>query len=200
MAAETVDADGVERRWAVYDTGQAAAHLTTQAGAAGLAVRQMGGFDAATLPALPGRVVPLAILAVGTELERERIPDGHPTRLGPALATRSTNSCSTPTDRSAGRWRGSRSTAGLGRGGRGDRAGDVPAVARRRPHIDGAPHELGYDTLVYALGSGADLRVQLVTGDTVTRRTVRCTRRRSRAHRRRVDAGRLMPGCGDQTK
>src|SRR3954465_2649305 len=45
LAAQTVGDDGRERPWAVYDSGQAAAHLTVQAQAEGLAVHQMGGFD-----------------------------------------------------------------------------------------------------------------------------------------------------------
>src|SRR3954469_20721640 len=45
LAAQTVGDDGRERRWALYDVGQAAAHLTVQAQAEGLAVHQMGGFD-----------------------------------------------------------------------------------------------------------------------------------------------------------
>src|SRR3954464_3235541 len=45
LAAQTVGDDGRERPWAVYDTGQAAAHLTVQAQAEGLAVHHMGGFD-----------------------------------------------------------------------------------------------------------------------------------------------------------
>ena len=44
-AARTVAPDGVVLTWASYDTGQAAAHLTTQAQAEGLVVHQMGGFD-----------------------------------------------------------------------------------------------------------------------------------------------------------
>ena len=37
---------GVANRWAWYDTGQAVAHLSVQATGQGLALRQMGGFDA----------------------------------------------------------------------------------------------------------------------------------------------------------
>lgn len=84
MAAETADAEGNARPWAVYDTGQAAAHLTAQAQAQGLAVRQMGGFDADALPALPERVRPLAVIAVGLPLAVDRIPADHAAnRLGP---------------------------------------------------------------------------------------------------------------------
>jgi nitroreductase len=83
VAAETVDADGIPRRWGVYDAGQAAAHLTAQASALGLAVRQMGGFLPANLPALPEDVTPLVVIAVGVPLADDRIPADHPaTRLG----------------------------------------------------------------------------------------------------------------------
>jgi nitroreductase len=88
VAAETVDENGAQRPWAVYDAGQAAAHLTAQAGALGLAVRQMGGFGADALPALPPRVTPLAVLAVGVPLPADRIPDGHPATRLPARGRR----------------------------------------------------------------------------------------------------------------
>jgi nitroreductase len=65
-AAEAIGPDGVERQWAVYDTGQAVAHLSVQAQHEGLAVHQMGGFDRDRLAtALPPRVTPLAVLAIG---------------------------------------------------------------------------------------------------------------------------------------
>lgn len=84
VAAETADADGVPRRWALYDAGQAAAHLSAQAHATGLAVRQMGGFLPEALPPLPERVTPLAVAAIGVPLEPDRIPDDHPaTALAP---------------------------------------------------------------------------------------------------------------------
>jgi nitroreductase len=84
VAAETEDAAGSPRGWALYDAGQAAAHLTVQASAIGLAVRQMGGFVAADLPELPEHVTPLAVVAVGVPLAPERIPADHlARRLGP---------------------------------------------------------------------------------------------------------------------
>ncbi|MCZ2849885.1 nitroreductase family protein [Modestobacter sp. VKM Ac-2978] len=67
-AAETVGPDGTSRPWAVYDTGQAVAHLSVQAQHEGLAVHQMGGFHrdrVAALLAAPGVVTPLVVLAVG---------------------------------------------------------------------------------------------------------------------------------------
>ncbi len=88
VAAETADADGSPRPWAVYDAGQAAAHLTAEASALGLSVRQMGGFDPAGLPALPERVTPLAVVAIGVALPADRIPDGHPATRLPARSRR----------------------------------------------------------------------------------------------------------------
>lgn len=65
-AAETHGPDGGERPWAVYDTGQAVAHLSVQAQAEGLAVHQLGGFDAGRIAGLlPGGITPLVVLAVG---------------------------------------------------------------------------------------------------------------------------------------
>ncbi|WP_336922336.1 nitroreductase family protein [Aquipuribacter sp. SD81] len=67
VAAVTTGPDGAERPWAVYDAGQAVAHLTVQAEHEGLAVHQLGGFDrdaaARLLPAEAG--TPLVVLAVG---------------------------------------------------------------------------------------------------------------------------------------
>ena len=84
VAAETEDAQGSPRGWAVYDAGQAAAHLTVEASAIGLAVRQMGGFVTANLPELPEHVMPVTVLAVGMPLAPARIPADHPARaLGP---------------------------------------------------------------------------------------------------------------------
>jgi nitroreductase len=88
VAAETVDAEGATRRWAAYDAGQAAAHLTAEASALRLAVRQMGGFVAANLPALPEHVTPLAVVAVGVPLPPDRIPVGHPATRLPARSRR----------------------------------------------------------------------------------------------------------------
>jgi nitroreductase len=88
VAAQTVDDDGKPYRWAVYDAGQAAAHLTVQAATLGLSVRQMGGFVAADLPALPADVTPLVVMAVGAPLAPARIPADHPARRLPARIRR----------------------------------------------------------------------------------------------------------------
>lgn len=53
---------------AMYDLGQAVAHLTFQAAAEGLTVRQMAGFDAAALAAefdLTASLVPTTVIAIG---------------------------------------------------------------------------------------------------------------------------------------
>ncbi|HUR01100.1 MAG TPA: nitroreductase family protein [Nonomuraea sp.] len=73
--------------WAVYDTGQAVAHLSLQATELGLAVHQMGGFDAAGVSerfGLAPELKPIAAVAVGRldpaadlpepYFERERAP------------------------------------------------------------------------------------------------------------------------------
>ena len=88
VAAATADADGAPRPWAVYDAGQAAAHLTAQASALGLSVRQMGGFTPEDLPALPEHVTPLAVVAIGVALPADRIPGGHPATRLPARGRR----------------------------------------------------------------------------------------------------------------
>jgi nitroreductase len=67
-AAATVDEEGRHLGHAWYDTGQAVADLTVQATALGLAVHQMGGFDAAGMAAefgLPETIEPVTMVAVG---------------------------------------------------------------------------------------------------------------------------------------
>jgi nitroreductase len=68
VAARTVGDDGAPQHWALYDTGQAVAALVTQAQADGLAVHQMGGFDAAAIRAefgLGDTLTPVVVLAIG---------------------------------------------------------------------------------------------------------------------------------------
>ena len=73
--------------WALYDTGQAVAHLSVQAEELGLAVHQMGGFDAAGVGerfGLDEALKPIAVVALGRldpdaalpepYYERERAP------------------------------------------------------------------------------------------------------------------------------
>jgi nitroreductase len=87
VAAADADSTGRQRPWARYDTGQAVAHLTVQAQAAGLVVHQMGGFDpqaSARAFELPAGVTPVVVVAIGVHdpdaelpeplAERERAP------------------------------------------------------------------------------------------------------------------------------
>jgi nitroreductase len=79
VAAETAGPDGAPRPWAVYDSGQAVAHLTVQAQHEGLALHQLGGFDrdrVATLLDLPAAVVPLVVLTVGRRDGAADLPEG----------------------------------------------------------------------------------------------------------------------------
>lgn len=76
--AETESADGTPMRWAEYDLGQALAHLTVQAHAAGLHVHQMGGFDADALRAafdLEERQRPVTVTAIGVVAEADRLDE-----------------------------------------------------------------------------------------------------------------------------
>ncbi len=67
FVAETTR-DGQPMTWALYDTGQAAAHFTVQAHANGLSTHQMGGFDRAAISAafdLSDDFTPISVMAVG---------------------------------------------------------------------------------------------------------------------------------------
>ncbi|GAA2175445.1 nitroreductase family protein [Agrococcus versicolor] len=67
--AETENAEGRANPTAVYDLGQAVAHLTIQAHADGLVVHQMSGFDAAAASesfGLEARFAPVTVIALGT--------------------------------------------------------------------------------------------------------------------------------------
>lgn len=67
FVAET-ERDGSPMTWALYDTGQAAAHFTVQAHANGLSTHQMGGFDRGAISAAFGlgpALVPVTVMAVG---------------------------------------------------------------------------------------------------------------------------------------
>ena len=87
VLAETETEDGEARTWALYDSGQAAAHFTVQAHADGLSTHQMGGFDRDALAAafgLSDDFLPVTVMAVGdlgdsaaaheTLVERENAP------------------------------------------------------------------------------------------------------------------------------
>lgn len=61
-----------------YDLGQAVAHLTVQAGALGLVVHQMGGFDrqaARLLFGLPEGYEPMTVIAIGYQGNAEDLPE-----------------------------------------------------------------------------------------------------------------------------
>jgi nitroreductase len=67
FVAETAR-DGKPMTWALYDTGQVAAHFTIQAHADGLATHQMGGFDRDAIAAKFGLgedFTPVTVMAVG---------------------------------------------------------------------------------------------------------------------------------------
>src|SRR5690349_12204484 len=77
VAACTAGDDGAPRPWALYDTGQAVAALVTQAQAGGLAVHQMGGFDADAVRAgfgLADGLTPVVVLAVGRQDSAAGLP------------------------------------------------------------------------------------------------------------------------------
>ena len=77
-AAETVAPDGTPRPWALYDTGQAVAHLSVQAEHEGLAVHQMGGFDrdrVRSVLAASDALEPLVVLAVGRRDGTVQLPE-----------------------------------------------------------------------------------------------------------------------------
>jgi nitroreductase len=68
VAAEITTEDGEARPFALYDTGQAVASLSAQAGHEGLAVHQMGGFDRAAAAqrfGLRDGLQPLVVVAIG---------------------------------------------------------------------------------------------------------------------------------------
>jgi nitroreductase len=78
VAARTVGEDGRAQSWALYDTGQAVAALVTQAQADGLAVHQMGGFDATAVRAefgLAGTLTPVVVLAIGLRDSAADLPE-----------------------------------------------------------------------------------------------------------------------------
>ena len=85
VLAETTDETGTPRGYALYDTGQAVAHLATQAQAEGLATHQMGGFDKAAAAAAFGidpRFTPVVVIAVGHPQEEHGLPDDLAAREG----------------------------------------------------------------------------------------------------------------------
>ncbi len=77
VLAETTDPEGKPRAHGLYDTGQAVAHLVTQAQAEGLATHQLGGFDkaaAATGFGVGPRFAPVVVIAVGVAQAEHGLP------------------------------------------------------------------------------------------------------------------------------
>jgi len=85
VLAETTDETGTPRPYALYDTGQAVAHLVTQAQAEGLSTHQMGGFDKPAAVAELGidpRFTPVVVIAVGLRQDEHGLPDDLAEREG----------------------------------------------------------------------------------------------------------------------
>ena len=79
VACGSFSRNGKPNRHGAYDTGMAAENLTLQAQALGLAVHQMGGFDADAARAaygIPEGFEPMAAFAVGYAGEPEDLDDG----------------------------------------------------------------------------------------------------------------------------
>jgi nitroreductase len=78
VASSTVDGAGDPAPWALYDTGQAVAHLSTQASHEGLFVHQLGGFDKAALAetfGLDATLLPVVVLAIGLRGDATALPE-----------------------------------------------------------------------------------------------------------------------------
>jgi len=76
--AQLLRDNGAPNGVALYDLGQAVAHLSVQAGALGLAVHQMGGFSAERtreLFAIPEGYAPVTFSAVGRQGDHGLLPD-----------------------------------------------------------------------------------------------------------------------------
>jgi len=70
---------GQPNAWAAYDLGQAVAHLSVQASAAGLSVHQMAGFNRQTAAkefALPAGYDPVTVIAIGYSGDPAMLPPG----------------------------------------------------------------------------------------------------------------------------
>lgn len=78
VVAEVLDETGRPRPWARYDTGQAVAALSVQAQVEGLAVHQMGGFDADAARqafGLDETLDPVVVIAVGRHDVHAELPE-----------------------------------------------------------------------------------------------------------------------------
>ena len=68
---------GKPNRWAQHDTGAASMNICIQAAEFDLMVHQMGGFDAdkaRQLFSIPEQCTPMAMMTIGYQLPREKIP------------------------------------------------------------------------------------------------------------------------------
>ncbi|MEJ6553479.1 nitroreductase family protein [Microbacterium esteraromaticum] len=77
--AETAAEDGTPITHAIYDLGQAVAHLSVQAHADGLHVHQMSGFDPEKVRELAGldaRFAPTTVIAIGDLGSADALPEG----------------------------------------------------------------------------------------------------------------------------
>ncbi len=79
IASDTVFARNEKpNRWGSYDTGAAAMSLTIQATEMGMMVHQMGGFNVDKVResfAIPERFIPMAMMTVGYQVEKENVPE-----------------------------------------------------------------------------------------------------------------------------
>lgn len=76
--ARTEREDGKPNPYALYDLGQAVAHLSIEAEAVGLRVHQMAGFDpqkARELFSIPAGYQPATVFAIGYQGDPENLPD-----------------------------------------------------------------------------------------------------------------------------
>ncbi|MDQ0614862.1 nitroreductase [Microbacterium sp. W4I4] len=76
--AETATADGTPISHAVYDLGQAVAHLSVQAHHDGLVVHQMSGFEPEKIRAIAGldeRFLPMTVIALGDLGDASELPE-----------------------------------------------------------------------------------------------------------------------------
>ena len=82
---ETENVEGKVLRHALYDLGQAAAHLSVQASHMGLFVHQMSGFDAEQLHTALGleqRFTPSVVMALGVQGDLSVLPEANREREG----------------------------------------------------------------------------------------------------------------------
>ena len=77
VADSILSRNGNPNRWGQYDTGAASENFSIQATHMGLMVHQMGGFNAEQARevfTIPAQFTPMAMIAVGYQLEKAMIP------------------------------------------------------------------------------------------------------------------------------